>query len=325
VRRISKKGKFMIALKVTASSLRVRSTQSIDGAVRGTLSRGDIVEQLEISADQRWSKVKKDALIGWSSREFLAPVEPENPNLTPIERLTQLAEASAVARYQWKDRGQAPRGYISGMALAYARVYCKLLHGDPAAIEMSKVIDKNSTKDALNHYQAQFAAAGLESPEAGINTLRHLFVLLLGLGMRESSGRWCEGRDRAANNTTGDTAEAGLFQTSWNARSASPLLQTLFENYRLSPDGFLPTFQAGVKPNLTDLENFGEGDGVEFQRLSKECPAFAVEFAALGLRNLLGHWGPIKHRTAEVRLEAAQLFEAIQEAVDKSSLCADLI
>ena len=41
----------------------------------------------------------------------------------------------------------------------------------------------------------------------------------LGLGMRESSGQYCCGRDTSEDNTTADTAEAGLFQMSWNAMS----------------------------------------------------------------------------------------------------------
>jgi len=37
--------------------------------------------------------------------------------------------------------------------------------------------------------------------------------------MRESSGQYCCGRDTSEDNTTADTAEAGLFQMSWNAMS----------------------------------------------------------------------------------------------------------
>jgi hypothetical protein len=44
---------------------------------------------------------------------------------------------------------------------------------------------------------------------------------MLGHGMRESSGRHCEGRDLSADNVQSDTAEAGLFQTSYNAHSAT--------------------------------------------------------------------------------------------------------
>ena len=43
----------------------------------------------------------------------------------------------------------------------------------------------------------------------GAVTLRHLFALILGLGMRESSGRYCEGRDMSASNVSAETAECG--------------------------------------------------------------------------------------------------------------------
>ena len=115
---------------------------------------------------------------------------------------------------------------------------------------------------------------GFTNDSAGPDTLRHLFVLLMGLGMRESSGKHCEGRDRSAHNTTAETAEAGLFQTSFNARNASPLLPTIFAGYRANPSGFLEIFKEGVRCSTTSLENFGSGDGEEFQRLSKACPAF---------------------------------------------------
>src|SRR5262249_50877642 len=151
-------------------------------------------------------------------------------------------------------------------------------------------------------------------------TLRHLFVLLIGLGMRESSGRYCEGRDRSASNTTAETAEAGLFQTSFNARSASPLMQPLFVKYSTNPTGFVEIFKEGVHCRPSDLENFGSGDGEEFQRLSKACPAFAAEFAALGLRNIRKHWGPINTKAAEIRSEGDAMLKRVQDLVDTLNL-----
>jgi hypothetical protein len=68
---------------------------------------------------------------------------------------------------------------------------------------------------------------------SGIDTLRHLFVLMIGLGMRESSGRYCEGRDQSASNTSADTAEAGLFQTSWNARACCTLTGTILRQWNM--------------------------------------------------------------------------------------------
>ena len=242
-----------------------------------------------------------------------------------IDQITRLAAASDVARLPWKDRGVAPAGYIKGMALVYARVYCKLSAGEPAAVEMAKARTPDD-RDALTWYKEIFAAAGMPNDIAGVDTLRHLFVLLIGLGMRESSGKYCEGRDRSASNTTAETAEAGLFQTSFNAMRASSLLPMLFAKYSANPDGFVDVFREGVRCSAASLENFGSGEGREFQRLSKECPAFAVEFAAVGLRHIRKHWGPIRTRAAEVRSECDEMLLEVQRLVDASpGMCSAII
>jgi len=310
----------MPQFKVTASSLNVRQTPSPQGAIIGALAENDIIEQLATSEDQKWLKVQKGALVGWSSQRYLTPFTPSVPT-GPLDQIAQIAGSSAIATYHWSGRGIAPRGYTKGMALVFARVYCKLLDGDASAVEMAKANTGNSAKDALSHYANQFHQLGMDNEASGVVTLRQLFVLLLGLGMRESSGRWCEGRDRSAHNTTSETAEAGLFQTSWNARSASSLLPQLFNHYRANPAGFLEVFKEGVTVRSHDLQNFGSGDGEEFQRLSKECPAFAAEFAAIGLRNMRTHWGPINTHAAELRPEADRMFLRVQQAVDSFNLC----
>jgi peptidoglycan hydrolase-like protein with peptidoglycan-binding domain len=237
-----------------------------------------------------------------------------------IDQIIQIAAGSDISHYQWENRGVAPIGYIKGMAIVYASVHSKLAAGDPVAIEMAKANTGNGTRDALAWYSEKFHNAGMSIDTSGPDTLRHLFVLLVGLGMRESSGRYCEGRDRSASNTTSDTAEAGLFQTSFNAATASPLLQTLFKQYSANPLGFVEIFKEGVHAKDSDLENFGTGDGEKFQKLSKASPAFAVEFAAVGLRNIRTHWGPIKRREAEIRNECDAMFRQIQKSVDGSNL-----
>ena len=240
---------------------------------------------------------------------------------TPIEQVIQIAAGSDIARFSFKDRGVAPAGYIKGMAVVYSRVFCKLKAGDEAAIEMARAKTQNQNKDALAFYDQNFADAGMNNDTAGVDTLRHLFVLLTGLGMRESSGRFCEGRDRSASNVTADTAEAGLFQASFNARTASPLLTTLFDKYLTNPSGFVEIFREGVTCKPKDLENFGSGDGEKFQRLSKECPAFAVEFAAVTLRNMRKHFGPINRKEAQLRRECDVMLKAVQQVVETSNLC----
>src|SRR5882762_789710 len=181
------------------------------------------------------------------------------------ERVIRIAVNSDIARVHWDRRGVAPAGYIKGMALVYANVYNKLKAGDKVAIEMAKAKSKDRDRDALAWYDRIFADAGMNNDVAGGDTLRHLFVLLIGLGMRESSGEYCTGRDQSAENLTAETAEAGLFQTSFNARHANSLLPEIFDRYSQSPVGFLEVFKEGVQRSDSDLENFGSGDGEEFQ------------------------------------------------------------
>ena len=231
-----------------------------------------------------------------------------------IEQITKLAGDSDLARVSWTDRGTAPRGYIKGMAVTFGQVYAKWKAGDSAARLMAAMNSGNDAADALSWYESRFRAASMDNSASGAATLRHLFVLLIGLGMRESSGKYNEGRDMSASNTDAETAEAGLFQMSWNARAASPELPKLFTAYSAKPEGFLSTFQEGVPAK--DTENVGAGEGVAFQRLCKSCPAFAVETAAVGLRVLRKHWGPITRHEAEIRPEADKLLQQVQSVVD---------
>jgi uncharacterized protein (TIGR02594 family) len=238
-----------------------------------------------------------------------------------VNKIVQLAAASDLAGYSWKGRGAAPPGYIKGMAVAYGNVYAKWKNGDSAAAVMAAPNSGDSDHDALAWYDAHFAALGLangpDEAKTG-DTLRHLFVLLTGLGMRESSGRCCEGRDLSAHNTTADTAEAGLFQQSWNSRFASPELPKLFSQYSANQQGFYSVFSEGVTPQTGDLDDFGSGDGAAFQALCKSCPGFAVEAAAVGLRTVRNAWGPINRQEAELRPEADRLFQQVQGIVDSA-------
>lgn len=239
-----------------------------------------------------------------------------------LDQITQIAAGSPIARFHWTGRGLAPAGYLKGMSLVFARVYCKLKSGDSAATLMAKANTCDNARDALAWYDEEFAAVDMSNEVSGIDTLRHLFVLLIGLGMRESSGRYCEGRDKSASNTTAETAEAGLFQTSFNARTGSPELPKLFARYSASPSGFVETFRDGIRCTPSDWKNYGSGPGAEFQRLSKASPAFAAEFAAVGLRTIRTHWGPINSKAAEIRPECDAMLMRIQNLLDVSpNLC----
>jgi len=236
----------------------------------------------------------------------------DRPTL-PVDDITRIAANSALAR-----RRIAPPGYVKGMAVMFAVVLRKLAQGDPAALEMAKPVTGDTNRDALAHYASEFATLGMRNDRGGVETLRHLFVLMFGLGLRESSGRYCEGYDREPNRNrlTSETAEAGLFQMSWDARAISPFITPLCDEYRRTGGGYKSTFAEGVTPTSKDLETVGGGDGAAFQQMMKEMPGLAVETAAVGLRKnggATGHWGPIRRHEAKLLPEADDLLQQVQQ------------
>jgi uncharacterized protein YgiM (DUF1202 family) len=306
---------------VTGDGVRLRSYPiKEEQNVIATLFKGFEVDFLQTSNDNQWSKVKYQDKIGWMSNLYLKPISTERFD-NNIENILEIVSKSAIINYNWKDRGKAPLGYYQGMALMFARLYCRLKNGDEIVEEISKPATGNPKKDSLSYYEDIFESFGMDNESSGVDTLRHCFVLLTGLGLRESSGRHCVGRDTTADNTTAETAEAGLFQTSYNVRSVSLLLPIVFENYKTKPDGFIEIFTKGVKPcGNNNWGNFGEGNGKEFQQLSKECPGFAVEFTAVAMRNTSNHWGPIINRKVEIKTECDIMFLKVQNYLDQNNI-----
>lgn len=191
--------------------------------------------------------------------------------MTALDRrlvtITQVAAASQIARYRWRDIGCVNIGYIKGMALVYARVYCKLKASDPAATEMAKASTGDADRDALAFYDKEFKAAGMSNNLAGVDTLRHLFILLIGLGVRESSGCYLKG---AYKHNTAETSEAGFFQTSYDVRygvgtPGKELMEKLFTDYSTNTSGFVEVFKEGVESKCVKSTNYGTGDGRKFQ------------------------------------------------------------
>jgi len=262
----------------------------------------------------------------WTALYENTPPLPPPPGALTYEQQSEvmkIANESAIADYGWRDRGIAPTGYTQGMALAFAQSYKKLKAGHAAVVQMARA-RTSSDKDALNEYREDFEALNMSNEEDGADTLRHLYALMLGQGMRESSGQHCEGRDMSADNVTSDTAEAGLFQTSYNASNASePEFDILMDEYLagLSP-GYLEAFSEGVSCSSSDWENYGSGRGEAFQRLCKEAPAFAAESCGLTLRNLCNHYGPINRHETELKLGADVMFQAVQDYMDESEAVA---
>jgi len=303
-----------------------RFTGDIDGDF------GNITEEA-VRRYQTTRGLEVDGIVGdetwqalYDNKPPLPPPEPPPGALTAkqVADIMNIANSSWIVDYDWNDRGSAPKGYTQGMALAFAQTYKKLKADHPAAVEMAKANTHDDDYDALAWYANEFRQLGMNNEKAGIDTLRHLYCLMLGSGMRESSGMYCCGRDQSAENTSSDTCEAGLFQTSYNAHGASdPEFDNLQNEYAkgLSP-GFVQAFSEGVTCSSKDWENYGSGRGEQFQELCKNEPAFAVETHALTLRNLRKHYGPINNKAAEVKREADEMFKAVQDYMDESEAVA---
>jgi len=109
-----------------------------------------------------------------------------------------------------------------------------------------------------------------------------------------------------------------LFQMSWNARSCCDEMQKLYDLYSVIQDTWqsaLDWFRVDVTCSASNWESYGSGAGYNYQELAKQCPQFAVETAAVGLRNLRQHWGPINRHEAELRKDVDELLHNIQELV----------
>jgi peptidoglycan hydrolase-like protein with peptidoglycan-binding domain len=261
----------------------------------------------------------------WRALRTQGPPVPPPDAFTPKQEaeISLIAADSEIADYDWEGQGRAPDGYTQGMALAYAQVYRKLKAGDSAAAEMAKANTHNSDKDVLSYYAGFFKDAGMDNSKDGADTLRHLWALMLGHAMLESSGEHCCGRDQSASNTDSNTCEAGLFQTSYNAHSCSSQFDKIMTEYADNQwSGYLSTFEDGVSCSSSDWECYGSGSGYQFQEMCKNLPAFSAETAAITLRNLRNHYGPINRYEVELRREADEMFKAVQNYVDQIEMVA---
>jgi hypothetical protein len=268
--------------------------------------------------------LETDGIVGPATWEevddLVVRVTDGDPPLPPdlAAEIYTAAQTSEIADFSWPDRGIPPPGYIAGMALSFGHAVRRYIDGDEAAELMSQGAG-NPDADALAWYKDEFAKLGMSNKTESVDTMRHLFVMMIGLGPRESSGKFCEGRDMSATNTQADTCEAGLFQTSWNIRSFSPAIGPLLPEFWDNPNGFLKEFKEGISPTANNLNSYGSGDGVRYQFLSRFCPLFHVLVTGCGMRTGRKHWGPINERKVTLKKEADKLLREVQTMVEAVS------
>jgi hypothetical protein len=220
------------------------------------------------------------------------------PQTPPADsRITDIAAASDCAKHNWIARGRAPLGYVKGVALIYAKSFCESKGSvETAAAVMKRPLQRDG-QDSLVRYQDDLTRNGVDV-NSDVERLRALFALGIAEGMRESSGNTTEGRDVTARHPTAESAEAGLFQVSFDSFGKSPALAKLFDQYKANAGACrLETFMEGVRDRRASV--FGSGTAAEFQRFTKECPAFATEYAMVMMRVNRKHFGPIERHEAE--------------------------
>ena len=239
----------------------------------------------------------------------------------PAATIATFAAGSSCAAHRWGVQGRAPPGFIQGIALVFARSVCRADQPEvrlAAAAKPGPGAAERRT-DALGAYDGAFRATRMANEADGLDTLRHTYVLLIGLGMRESTGRYCAGRDGAGHKTDARTAEAGLFQTSWGTSRSHPALPNLFARYEADRSRCLRrVFGRGVTCSAHHARNWGFGEGARWQQLTKTCPAFATEYAAIVVRTIggaPGAFGPIRRRTVALRPECDRMLWRIQSLV----------
>lgn len=284
-----------------------------------------------VVAYQRSRGLAADGIVGpatWAALEGDAPPYVP-PGLPPAmepnvqAHIEQIAANSTIANNDWDGRGMAPVGYTMGVACAFANAYRQFLIGYPPAVEMAKANTHNSDKDVMAWEAGRFNSAGMSNEKAGVDTLRHLWAYLLGLGMRESSGEHCCGRDQSASNTSADSCEAGAWQTSYDAHGCSPNWDMLFDAFNTgsesdNPQGFLDTFEQGVSCSNSEWDCYGSStsNGYQHQKMSKSQPAYAAEVACITLRCLRQHYGPVIRREVEIEPAADAMLHEVQNYID---------
>jgi hypothetical protein len=232
-----------------------------------------------------------------------------------------IASQSSCSQYNFKNRGEAPAGYIKGVALSFARSLCRYKAGHATrnlASITSEADQKNDAVDAITHYASVFTARKIATNVAGEDTLRATYALGLGLGMRESSGTYCEGWDTTAGSKRPSSAgEAGPFQTSYDSIDTDASLGQLYQEYTSNPARcMLDVFKEGATCQPQGL--LGTGDGAVYQAFNKSCPAFATEYAMALLRLLRTHFGPINRLEAEVVPACNTMLVSVQAYIDQN-------
>lgn len=264
------------------------------------------------------------------------PPESASPTPTPSPKPgakapsaeTVKANLLAIAQYSkcptaQQVNGNGPMSYYKGMAVSYARALC---HPERPEVKILSDEKGDIKYDGLVQYDKYLPKK---------SSLHNVYLILMGLGVTESSGKYCCGRDMNADfGLDSAGAEAGTFQASYGAKRWAPdVLEALFQTYK---KGERKCYQEYYSPGITctaaNLKNWGTGTGVEWQKLVKECPAFGTEWAAVLIRKYggsLGEFGPLrgditKGYKVKITSDCDTMLDRIEEYTKIDGVCSTL-
>lgn len=96
-------------------------------------------------------------------------------------------------------------------------------------------------------------------------------------------------------------------------------MSVFYDRYRSDPSGcLLETFGKGMSCSPADAKNFGVGEGVQWQQLTKTCPAFSTEYAAVLMRvhgGSAGEFGPLRKKKAELIPACDAMLKQVEDLV----------
>ena len=103
----------------------------------------------------------------------------------------------------------------------------------------------------------------------------------------------------------------------------------MYGRYSADQSGcLLPVFSKNITCQAKEAKNWGQGTGAEWQKLTKVCPAFAVEYAAVVMRKSggsKGEFGPLRKKNVGIIKSCDSMFAQVQALVkNKPEICAAL-
>lgn len=208
-----------------------------------------------------------------------------------------------LASYK-RGQGKAPKKFVEGLIANFTQEICS-----PSGASVDTL--GTPKKDALAHYN---------SPAK----IENLYALMIGSGMQESSGGINCGQDSdAPENRTGPKAEAGIFQTSYDSHDKSAELEKLYEDAKAGKiecfkDLYITCAGIDEASGFPRIKNWGEGEGVNFQALTKSCQGFAAKYHSILLRVGRTHYGPINVKSAEMMPSCVEMFSDLKDYISEN-------